>query len=399
MSPSGRFLAKVHGHFTGSVYVKGLAMKLSFDERRDLLRVALNSGREGISPQAWIRDLFDDEVIYSDDGEPGSPMYRRPYSIDDAMAVTLGTAEKVVENRTYITVSFSSDEGEMTVYTGKIFEAGVYKDKGVSYSEADIVAMAEGFEPVKLNLQHVKTVLGDKVGKLRKVFAKGRELFGEIEVPKALGDLIGKAIPVSVEIDRVTNRLIAMALAVNPRVEDALVVAMSKAETKSRKGGGMNLIDWIKQATKFGVPEGEVAEAEAHFSRALSDASMATREAELAKREEAIRKGQISTTAALFADGLIAAGKIVPAERGAIVAAFSGAIETDNAAKACFSDAGFAPGETVTALKAIFDARPSNGLTQETMKTQVLPGAETPKPEAPVIDSVAVFARMNGEAK
>lgn len=375
-------------------------MKLSYDQKRDLLRMALNQGREGISPQAWIRDLFDDEVVYSDDGEAGSPMYRRSYSIDEAMAVTLGTAEKVVENRTYVTVSFSSDEGEMTVYTGKIFEAGVYKDKGVSYSEEDIVAMAEAFQPVKLNLQHVKTVLGDKVGRLRKVVAKGRELFGEIEVPKALGDLIGKAIPVSVEIDKVTNRLIAMALAVNPRVEDALVVAMSKAESVSRKGGGMkNFTDWLKQAVNFGVPEAEVAEAEAHFTRTSNEASLAAREAELAKREEAIRKGQISTTAATFADGLITAGKIVPAERGAVVAAFSGAIETDNAKVACFSEAGFVAGETVTALKAIFDARPSNGLTEEKLKTQTFAAADTTKPEGPKIDTHAIYAEVNKAVK
>ena len=374
-------------------------MKLSYDQKRDLLRMALNQGREGIAPQAWVRDLFDDEVVYSDDGEPGSPMYRRAYSIDDAMAVTLGTAEKVVENRTYVTVAFSSDAGSESVYIGKIFAAGSYSDKEIEFSEADILAMAANFTPVALNLEHRQTVLDGKLGRLRKVFAKGAELFGEIAIPKELKALMGDQVKVSVEIDRDTRRIVGLGLVTNPRVPDAEVVAMFSGETKSRKGSTMNFIDWIKQAAKFGVSEADVAGAESHFSQASNEAALATRAAELAKREEAIRKSQISTAAALFADGLITAGKVVPAERGAVVAAFSGAIETDNAKVASFSDAGFAPGETVTALKAIFDARPSNGLTKENMTTQVLFAGDTPKPEGPKIDTQAIYAEVNKAVK
>jgi len=375
-------------------------MKLSYDQKRDLLRMALNQGREGISPQAWIRDLFDDEVVYSDDAEAGSPMYRRSYSIDEAMAVTLGTAEKVVENRTYVTVAFSSDAGSESVYSGKIFAAGTYNDKGVTFSEADILAMAVNFTPVELNLEHSVTVLDGKLGRLRKVFAKGAELFGEIVIPKELKALLGDQVKVSVEIDPKANRIVGMGLVTNPRVPDAQVVAMFSGNSVLRKGVGMkNFTDWLKQAVNFGVPEAEVAEAEAHFTRTSNEASLATREAELAKREEAIRKGQISTTAATFADGLIAAGKILPAQRGAVVAAFSGAIETDNAAKACFSESGFVAGETVTSLKAIFDDRTSHGLTKEQIKTQTFAAGETQKPEGTAINTAAIYAQYNGKAK
>ena len=151
-----------------------MALKLSFDNIQSLLRAAINQAEKADdaaeaanappgmmpipeSPErgdcCWIRDTFADVVVYSCDDEPGV-YYRRPYSIDDKAVVTLGAAQKVILSSEYKPASFTAefsdgdhlpDAGNMVELSGKLFEAGEYPDKGLTVTEPELAAMAEGF--------------------------------------------------------------------------------------------------------------------------------------------------------------------------------------------------------------------------------------------------------------
>ncbi len=83
------------------------------------------------------------------------------------------------------------------------------------------------------------------------------------------------------------------------------------------------------------------------------------------RRQRAAREGEA------WADSIIAAGKAFPAERAALVAQFARAAEDDanSAATVTFAIGKTAfEGSRVDALKAIYEARPSHGLTAEQLR-------------------------------
>lgn len=80
----------------------------SFDETRRLVQAALQADRQA-NPQApyrYIRDLYDDTVIFESEGGDGTSLYRASYTIDPATTkVTLGEAAPVVERKEYVTAT------------------------------------------------------------------------------------------------------------------------------------------------------------------------------------------------------------------------------------------------------------------------------------------------------
>jgi hypothetical protein len=79
---------------------------------------------------------------------------------------------------------------------------------------------------------------------------------------------------------------------------------------------------------------------------------------------------RITSDATHFADEQIAGHKALPAEREAIIAAFTQAAQDDGQHGAVTFDDGKTSTSRVAQLKAMFAARPAHTLTQELVKTQ-----------------------------
>lgn len=112
--------------------------------------------------------------------------------------------------------------------TGKIFEAGQYKDKKFEISPEELCEAIADFKPVDLDLEHMPTILDGKLGRLEAVAlgADGWSLIGTVKLPKWLDEQLGDADrKVSATWDRATKRLNKLALVRNPRVKDAAVMA------------------------------------------------------------------------------------------------------------------------------------------------------------------------------
>jgi hypothetical protein len=130
----------------------------------------------------------------------------------------------------------------MVVKEGVIFKAGSYPQRGLTMTPDEVKAMAANFKPVPIDLNHKTTLRGidSRCGYLTSVTPSddGKVLFGRIEIPEWLNDLVGKdektgqPIPVKVSstILLKSKRLAKLALTDSPVVDDAAVfAAFSKA--------------------------------------------------------------------------------------------------------------------------------------------------------------------------
>jgi len=93
------------------------ASTLSAEDKRTLLESALNPSSVGrdvaASPSAWIRDIWDDKLVY----DVGGKYYQVKYSIDSNGGVKLGAAVEVMRQTVYKPVQ--SKEGKKYPFIGK----------------------------------------------------------------------------------------------------------------------------------------------------------------------------------------------------------------------------------------------------------------------------------------
>lgn len=312
------------------------------------------------------------------------------------------------------------------VRRGPIFKLGDYPDKRFALTADEAQQAIAAFQPVPIDSEHKGSVFDGKLGELQAVELRGDILHGAIAVPQWLHDLFpdGAPIPVSTTWSRGPQKqIIGLALAKNPRVsEAAMMAAFSASEGASTddlttfnddlaeflskrhstldqkhldaahdalvKGGAtcpgtatmhketpmdeerQSFLKWL-----FGgaVKPAEIttagftaAEQSARASVPVDDsAEVARLKAELAKAAAA----RITSDATHFAESQIAAHKALPAEREAIIAAFTQAAQDDGQHGAVT----FADGKTssrVEQLTAMFAARPAHTLTTELIVTQ-----------------------------
>lgn len=299
-----------------------------------------------------------------------------------------------------IAITFDLDPTEppgMVVREGKVFEAGEYPDKELTVTTDDLVAAVAGFAPVPVDLEHVPTLLDGKLGELRavRVADDGKTLLGSVALPRWLSDALGsEPVKVSTTWDRVTKKLLGLALVRHPRVSDAALmsayatfVAASQPPTVEQE---MSMDEnrfkrfwrWLSgegEEAAFALGE-ETAETPAPFlppPAPATDPEVAALRAALA----AERASRIQAEAVAFADGEIAAQRAYPAEREVMIAAYAQAAQEDMAAPwpAQFAVSGAAT--RVALLQAQYSARPAHELTRETVGAGLLPTGDTPKPD------------------
>lgn len=111
---------------------------------------------------------------------------------------------------------------------GLIFRADKYADKNFEMSPEELLAAANDFQPVPLDVEHIPSIFDSKLGSLLAIepSADGWELYGVAKIPKWLNDIHGtEPLKVSCTWDRATKKLSKLALVRNPRVGDAALMA------------------------------------------------------------------------------------------------------------------------------------------------------------------------------
>lgn len=347
---------------------------LSFEDIRDRLSNALNVGRAG-NTYTYIRNVYPDAVVFavSDDSAiaPGE-LYRAPYSWSESGEVIIGEKTKVTERRVYDVAKFNfsvdgaepSESGDV-VWSGMIFRAGDYPDKGVSFSESDLDEMVANHAPAKFDIEHAKTVFDGKLGELTSISRVGNELHGRAILPRWLyaNVLRDKKVPVSVEITKAKPcRVTGVALTLNPRVADAELSAAFSAGPGLRNGKPMDIIESLKAA--LGLAPAEAAPAVTAppvVAPVVDDAekvAMSAQIQDLAKVAIAARVNQFESEAA---------PKLVPASMEKAKVIFAGLVAADldgdykfNAGSLVVPDDGLA-----AQFSAFVTGLPDHGLTQE----------------------------------
>lgn len=394
-------------------------MELSFDDIKGLVRAALQQEHAGAT-YIYVRDCYPDSVVYSIERgqvtEPaGSLYYRRSYVVSSAtdgnVSVTLGKLETVAKKSEYATVkAFSmaefSAETDAVVFKGKVFEAGDYPDKGVSFTPAELQAIASQFTPVENDLEHRETILSGQLGKLQNVQAMdgGAWLYGEVALPKWLADLTaGQPIGTSLAFDA-NKRIVGNALTLNPRIPGAQVAA-AFAEFVGKRNSTRDQNDLQKVhdlAVNLGASCGstytahspkekkpmKIKDALAAILAKFSGGGNVDLEAEIGVGDapatfnsqtnpdvvrltaeiENIRAGQIAAEAKRFTDDLVAECRLLPAQADGVRALFTAAARDDIAAggaKFAAESGEFTPGDRTKSLMDVFKNAPRHSLTKE----------------------------------
>lgn len=388
-------------------------MDLSFEQIRNLLYEAIQPPtRSSSSPSCWIESVYEDDFVYNKAGK----LFRAPYEIDDDSKVKLGDPVEVKVQTKYVAVfgterlfsafKEASADGKTVIRRGKVFEAGDYPDKDVSFDESDLDRAVTAFAPVDNDLEHASTILDGHLGKLQKVWRKGAELHGEVHLPAWLDEAIGdEQIKVSLAFDRAKN-IVGNGLVLRPRIADAAIMSAFSSSISSPLSKGlkpeenkpMKLKDAIKHL--FGLDTVEDLDAEVTLPEGTPPApSPATPPVEAPApvgetetppvfnadpRLRALEAEIVKTKALAFADEMIRSKKAVPTQRHQIAAMFTGAVRQDAAGGTVFTaENGVVEGKSVEGLRAYFAAAPAHAFAGEAF-----------------VDDVAVllFGNKRGEA-
>lgn len=377
-------------------------MKLSFEQIRSLLYEAIQpTGAGSAEMSCWIKEVYEDEFVY----HKGAKLYKAPYKIEDGKA-EIGTAVEVEEEVEYVPVfsverlfaafKETRDDGSV-VRRGKIFEVGDFPDKNVAFDDGDLDHAVNTFQPVENDLEHASTILDGKLGRLSRVWKRGQELFGEVELPAWLDKAIGdEAIKVSLAFDR-AKRIVGNALVLRPRIADAAIMSafssshpsvISKGD-KPEEHKPMKLKDAIKHLfglvavedldVEVNLPEGLTAPtspaqplAATPETPAPDQAPAPAFSAEQDARFKALEAQFVKEKAYAFADGVIRDKKVLPAQRDQVAGMFTQAVTADADGGPLFSaEAGVKEGKNVETLKAFFNAAPPHAFVGEAFVNDV----------------------------
>ena len=218
-----------------------------------------------------------------------------------------------------------SKGGDSVILSGKVFEIGLYPDRNFEITTDEMDAAIAEFSPIANDLEHsrLRDVLGNSLGELRRLWRIGKDVFGELAVPKWLADLTGNALKVSLAFNR-SKRVVGNALTISPRVTDAEVVAAFSGQQTN-----FSFREWVQNLFR-GAPS-EVA-------RGVERQALALR----------------------FAEDAVRAKKFLPVDLPYLRKAFEAAVIADSLGK--FADV---EGECCDALREMVEQRPAHELAED----------------------------------
>ncbi len=143
-------------------------------------------------------------------------------------------------------------DSDMVVRRGRIFRSGEYPDKKFSLTPKELKQVVKEFSgPIQLDSEHERSIFDGKLGQLIAVESNedGTELHGSVAIPKWLDPILMQAGgKVSAAFDRVSKKLVGLALTISPRVPDAVLMAAFSIDQATR--GSVSVEDLIKMAAK-----------------------------------------------------------------------------------------------------------------------------------------------------
>lgn len=276
------------------------------------------------------------------------------------------------------------------VRRGKVFELGNYPDKNFSLdgSEADeSIATANA---VLNDLEHKETVLSGKLGHTRNFSRNGLDVLADVCLPTWLDEVLGpEPLKVSLAFDE-NKRIVGNALTLNPRITDAQVSAAFAQFSQ-----GDPVVPRTETQENMPANEKELS-AFRRFLALFSDAATGVqkepvdpKDAKIAELEAKLAKVKTTDTFSVededarrikeagdIAERYIGEGRAKPAEKAAIVKAFSDAMVSDNPGVTAFStDGSVKPGSGVTNLHAIYAARTPDKLAKFSGSASQIPAS------------------------
>lgn len=143
---------------------------------------------------------------------------------EDVATATLGDETEVEIDYKPKAANFSDDIVEREA---KLFEAGEYPDKDFSITEDELDSIVANHpaEGIPVKIEHESTAFDGKLGVVKSVYRKGRELLGRIAFPKPAWDFIDSAgaKKLSAGLKRDKSRLLEVSIVGHPRIADAQI--------------------------------------------------------------------------------------------------------------------------------------------------------------------------------
>ncbi len=125
-----------------------------------------------------------------------------------------------------LAAQFAAPDSTEVVRTGKCFEVGSYPSHQFSLTETESDEAIAEFNPVSLTVEHKASIFDGQLGKLRKVWRQGKELFAEFSIPKWLHELTGgNPLRLSMEWSRGVKRVVGCSIVLDPQIKDAVMMS------------------------------------------------------------------------------------------------------------------------------------------------------------------------------
>ncbi len=186
----------------------------------------------------------------------------------------------------------------------KLFEAGSYPDKGITITEEDLDTLAAGFTEAPVRVEHAESPFDGAIGALKRIWRKGRELFGTIAFTPEAWALIdsANARKLSVGIKRDKSALTEVSLVKRPYIAGAQVfndqatdVAVFFGELQA-DGNGQYLLPFDEDICRL-------SKENASLKAELASDRVNTRIAEFKRRGKIVRATEDAARAILLGAG------------------------------------------------------------------------------------------------
>jgi len=238
---------------------------------------------------------------------------------------------------------------EVVVREAKLFECGVYRDREISFTEADLDAIVAGFksdgERVHVRVQHTRTPFDGMMGHVESVWRAGKDLMGRLVFPEVFWKFLEAmgTKKLSVGFDYRQRRLREVSIVDNPRILTARIfgdsigvdglLVFEDGFGSDEEGGGSRMPEvltpefrqLLEREREAGRVEG-MATAETQFSERIGP---------VAQENAALKRKMASERASGIMLGWKAEGRLMPAAEK-----YAEALLVDGAAEVTFSDGG-----------------------------------------------------------